>query len=180
VQYANNAAGRAAVKLTVSKWLGYAQTLRTEPNLGSWIRLHESGALQYNCGGITGPGWAYGYGADYVTEELLAWVRGDIPTRFTLDEYTHWYPSGEVDKYGNYQYLQDYCNLTTVAKAKLAVAAKTVHAAGNTWIAAGNYRVVLNYHLYVGAKYENEYYNVESDEEIPDWAPGVAEAWPTE
>jgi hypothetical protein len=147
--YPDNPANRVAVINALNTRFANAQG----PQLfgGAWLQLHANGSLLYNCGGIN-PAGGGGYGGDYVDMALCNWLTNNLPAGFALPGGPTQRWSGAVGPQGP-QFYQDYYTFTRVA-----IPAAIIPAGFAPNIPAGNYQVVCNYHLYVGAPYANPHY----------------------
>lgn len=121
----------------------------------AWLQLSHGTVYFYNCGGITGAG-GYGYGVDYVHDDLHTWLLTNMAAQlpgFAMQDAPGSRDSGPVGINGHSQYAQDYYNITRVAIQNHAIPAGTY-----AHIPGGNYRIVMNFHLYVDAQYINPQY----------------------
>lgn len=147
VVYHNDNNGQAAITGALGRW--YQRALHRQLGYGAWLQLHQNGALLYNCGGVNNGG---DYGVDYVDANLYAWLAQHLPQgwAFAGGPTARW--GGNVDANGNPQYTRDYYTITRPAgQAHLPQGY-------GAQIPAGNYNLVVNFHLYVDGWQQNPHY----------------------
>jgi hypothetical protein len=147
--FQNNTADQAAVGGALATW--YARASAGQLAYGAWLQLHPAGTLLYNCGGVNNGG---DYGIDYVDNALHQWLTHNLPAgwAFTAGPTTRW--GGNIDVYGQPEFTRDYYNITRAIPRQRRVAS------GFRGIPAGDYSVVVNFHLYVDDWEVNPQYNV--------------------
>ncbi|MCM3886984.1 hypothetical protein [Frankia sp. R82] len=153
--YANTPANQAAVVNAIGAWFGRAQNLIINAHTSAWLQWSHANVVFYNCGGIGGAN-GFGYGVDYVDDNLYNWLSNNLAGQlpgYAIQPFPGYRASGPIGVNGHRRWAQDYFNITRLANNNQAIAANT-HPA----IPGGNYRVILNFHLYVGGQYANPAY----------------------
>jgi hypothetical protein len=137
--YQNNNQNQGAVTAALPRW--YNRAVYIQLVAGSWLQLHQGGTLFYNCGGITD---GNDYGRDYVDNGLYNWLTGNLPANYVFAGGPSPLWGGNRGLNGNFQFVRDYYTITRLVSQQYQLP----QAVGT--IPAGTYRLVLNFHLYVG------------------------------
>ena len=148
MRFQNNANDQGLVIAALNRW--YNRAVHRHMAHGAWYQLHNNGSLLYNCGGINNGG---DYGVDWVDHALYVWLTGHLPAGFvfTAGPNVRW--GGLVGANGQPQFTHDYYNITRALPGQQAFPAGIHNVAP-----AGNYNVVLNFHLYVDGWQANNNY----------------------
>lgn len=153
--FTNTPANQATVVNAVVTWFGRAQNITLNAHTSAWLQPTANNTIFYNCGGITGAN-GYGYGVDYVSNPLYVWLAANMAAQlpgYAIQPFPGYRGAGLVGLQGHRQFAQDYYNITRVAINNHPIPANTY-----ANVPGGNYRIVLNFHLYVGAQYPNPHY----------------------
>lgn len=148
MRYQNNANDQAAVTAALTSW--YGRACHAQLYSGAWLQLHPGGTVFYNCGGVANGG---GYGLDYVDDDLYDWLTGHLPQNFVFAGGPTTAPGGNWDLNGNPEFIRDYYTITRLVRQKY-----DLPKIGK--IPKGTYKLVLNFHLYVGDWEDNRAYVV--------------------
>lgn len=148
MQFLNNAHHQGLVIAALNRW--YTRAQNQHMGHGAWYQLHANGALLYNCGGVNNGG---DYGVDWVDPALHVWLTTHLPGGFAFTGGPNARWAGLVGGNGQPQFTRDYYNITRALPGQQAFPLGIPHVAP-----AGNYNVVLNFHLYVDDWQPNPHY----------------------
>lgn len=148
MRYRNNATDQNKVTEALTRW--YERAKFAQYFNGAWLQLHPGGTVFYNCGGVANGG---GYGVDYVDNDLYDWLTGHLPPQFGFAGGPTTVGGGNWDLNGNFEFIRGYYTITRLVAQKYDLPKIRD-------IPKGTYKLVLNFHLYVGNWEHNPHYVV--------------------